>query len=69
MARYRDQSPCGNSCPHIDSAIDVLENSRNFYNNSEVDYAIKELEKARSIAEELREWGNELYRELEAQND
>jgi hypothetical protein len=72
MARRADNSPVGNTCPWIDEAIHVLDSSKCDYNGTEVDNAIKALEKVRSANSELRDWGNELYlrvQELEAQDE
>ena len=65
MARYKDHSPVGHTCPWIDEAIDVLQSSECAYNTDVVNSAIKALEKVRSANDELRNWGNELYGEVE----
>ena len=65
MARYKDYSPVGHTCPLIDEAIDVLQSSECAYNTDVVNSAIKALEKVRSANDELRNWGNELYSEVE----
>lgn len=64
MARYKDHSPVSHTCPWIDEAIEVLENSECSYNTDVVNSAIKALEKVRSANDELRSWGNELYEEV-----
>lgn len=63
--RKTDNSPVGNTCPWIDEAIYVLEQSKCYWNESEVDNAVKALEKVRDANSELRDWGNELYRRVE----
>lgn len=61
MARKRDNSPCPNTCPLIDEAIEVLRNSECGYNTDVVNSAIDALEKVRSYNAELRTWGNEQH--------
>lgn len=65
MARHKDHSPVGHTCPWIDEAIEVLKNSECYYNSNDVCSAVQSLEKVRSANEELRSWGNELYAEVE----
>lgn len=65
MARYKDHSPVGHTCPWIDEAIEVLNDSECSYNSNQVCSAIKALEKVRSANDELRSWGNELYAKIE----
>lgn len=72
MARWNDNAPVGNTCPKIDDVISTIQNltecdindENDFFNMSkEIQLAVNVMENIRSDNSELREWGNELFRE------
>ena len=72
MARWNDNAPVGNTCPKIDNVIAIIDNLSEYdiniddeFSNMEKDVkeAISIMENIRSDNSELREWGNELFRE------
>lgn len=66
MARYNDNAPVGHTCPLIDSVISFVENNTdNGVSEIEKKEIIEVLEKIRSANDQLRTWGNELYKEKE----
>ncbi len=69
MGRYDDNAPVKNTCPIIDDVIIYIENFREEFGNEDNDidfhFALGVMEDIRSANSELRDWGNDLYRELE----
>jgi chromosome segregation ATPase len=69
MGRYDDNAPVKNTCPIIDDVINYIENFREEFgnedNNIDFHFALGVMEDIRSANSELRDWGNDLYRELE----
>lgn len=69
MGRYDDNAPVKNTCPIIDDVINYIENFREEFGNEDNDidfhFALGVMEDIRSANSELRDWGNDLYRELE----
>lgn len=67
MNRRGDNAPVGNTCPKINVVISILENDVVFDEETGGPHeAIKIMEEIREANLELRNWGNELYREKEA---
>jgi chromosome segregation ATPase len=69
MGRYDDNAPVKNTCPIIDDVINYIESFRESFSNEDNDidfhFALGVMEDIRSANSELRDWGNDLYRELE----
>lgn len=69
MGRFDDNAPIGNTCPIIDDVVNYIENFREEFSNEDNDidfhFALGVMEDIRSANLELRNWGNDLYQELE----
>lgn len=69
MGRYNDNAPIGNTCPIIDDVCRYIEGFREQYDTDSADYdfdmALGVLEDIRGANLELRNWGNDLYGQLE----
>lgn len=65
----RDNSPVGYTCPLIDSVIRVLNDCECEYNSHDIQTAINDLEKVRSMNDELRDWGNGLFNQVKELQD
>ncbi len=65
---YRDHAPVGVTCPMIDQVIDKLTRlmqSEQALERYELDDLEKTLNKIRNHNAELRQWGNDLYKETQ----
>ena len=69
MGRYNDNAPIGNTCPIINDVVRYIEVFREQYDTDQADYdfemALGVLEDVRGANLELRNWGNDLYGQLE----
>ena len=69
MGRFNDNAPVGNTCPIIDDVVSYIEHFREEFSNEDNDidfhFALGVMEDIRSANLELRNWGNDLYQELE----
>lgn len=72
MSRHDDHSGVANTCPKINEIRDWLDNIQFDLNDpderaldTERAYMLEVLEEVRTMNAELREWGNEMYREKE----
>ena len=66
MARYSDNAPVGHTCPLIDRVISFLDSiDCEEVHPNDIKTYINVLEEIRSANDQLRTWGNELYKEKE----
>ena len=64
MARYNDNAPVGHTCPLIDKVISFLYSiDCEEVQQNDIKTCINVLEEIRSANDQLRTWGNELYKE------
>lgn len=66
MARHNDNAPVGHTCPMINEVISAIESvdwNDTYWTKESI---IEIMEKIRSANDQLRTWGNELYKEKEA---
>lgn len=68
MGSNRDYSPVGQTCPMINDVIGFLEYAHTIDDKDELKSQaivfIDEMEKIRSANKELREWGNDLQKQV-----
>jgi chromosome segregation ATPase len=70
MAYYDDNAPIKNTCPIINDVVGYIEGFREEFSNEDNDidfyFALGVMEDIRAANLELRNWGNDLYRDLQS---
>ena len=69
MGYYEDNAPIKNTCPIINDVVSYIEGFREKYDTEEdydFDMALGVLEDIRGANLELRNWGNDLYGDLQS---
>lgn len=70
MGYYDDNAPIKNTCPIINDVVNYLERFREEFSNEDNDinfyFALGVMEDIRAANLELRNWGNDLYKDLES---
>ena len=70
MGYYDDNAPIKNTCPIINDVVSYLEKFREDFSNEDNDldfhFALGVMEDIRAANLELRNWGNDLHRDLES---
>lgn len=70
MGYYDDNAPIKNTCPIINDVVRYIEGFREQFSNEDNDidfyFALGVMEDIRAANLELRNWGNDLYRDLQS---